>query len=40
VAFAITLRASDRTLTDEEINGAMEKVLKALSTQFGAELRA
>jgi len=39
VAFAITLRASDRTLTDEEINGAMEKVLKALSEKFGAELR-
>ena len=40
VAFAITLRAPDRTLTDEEINAAMEKVLKALEGQFGAELRA
>ncbi|MBQ6120758.1 MAG: phenylalanine--tRNA ligase subunit beta [Clostridia bacterium] len=40
VAFAITLRAPDRTLTDEEINAAMEKVLKALSEKFGAELRA
>ena len=40
VAYAITLRAPDRTLTDEEINAAMEKVLKALSEQFGAELRA
>ncbi len=40
VAFAITLRAADRTLTDEEINAVMEKVLKALNTQFGAELRA
>ena len=40
VAYAITLRASDRTLTDDEINAAMEKVLKALETQFGAELRA
>ncbi len=39
VAFAITLRAPDRTLTDEEINAAMEKVLKALSEKFGAELR-
>ena len=39
VAFAITLRAPDRTLTDEEINGTMEKVLKALKA-FGAELRA
>ena len=40
VAFAITLRAPDRTLTDEEINAAMDKVLKALKNQFGAELRA
>ena len=40
VAFAITLRAADRTLTDEEINAVMEKMLKALNTQFGAELRA
>ena len=40
VAYAITLRAPDRTLTDEEINATMDKVLKALNTQFGAELRA
>jgi len=40
VAYAITLRASDRTLTDAEINAAMDKVLNALNTQFGAELRA
>lgn len=39
VAYAITLRAPDRTLTDEEINNTMDKVLKALSA-FGAELRA
>ena len=40
VAYSITLRAPDRTLTDEEINATMEKVLKALNQQFGAELRA
>ena len=40
IAYAITLRAADRTLTEEEINNTMEKVLKALNTQFGAELRA
>ncbi|MDO4865549.1 MAG: phenylalanine--tRNA ligase subunit beta [Clostridia bacterium] len=40
VAYAITLRAPDRTLTDEEINSTMDKVLKALNAQFGAELRA
>ena len=40
VAYSITLRAADRTLTDEEINATMDKVLKALNAQFGAELRA
>ncbi|MBQ6375009.1 MAG: phenylalanine--tRNA ligase subunit beta [Clostridia bacterium] len=40
VAYAITLRAQDRTLTDEEINGTMDKVLRSLREQFGAELRA
>ena len=40
VAYAITLRAADRTLTDEEINATMDKVLKALNQAFGAELRA
>ena len=40
VAYSITLRAPDRTLTDEEINATMDKVLKALNAQFGAELRA
>ena len=40
VAYAITLRAPDRTLTDEEINGTMDKVLRTLKEQFGAELRA
>jgi len=39
VAYSITLRAPDRTLTDEEINATMEKVLKALK-DFGAELRS
>ena len=40
VAYSITLRAADRTLTDEEINATMDKVLRALKEQFGAELRA
>ena len=39
VAFALSFRAADRTLTDEEISGAMAKILKALETGFGAELR-
>ena len=39
VAYSIVLRAPDRTLTDQEIQSTMEKVLKALQTQFGAEIR-
>ena len=39
VAFALSFRAADRTLTDEEISGAMAKILKALENGFGAELR-
>lgn len=39
VAFAVSLRAADRTLTDKETDAAMEKILKSLRAA-GAELRA
>lgn len=39
LAYAITFRAADRTLTDAEIGSAMEKVLKAVEKEFGAEIR-
>lgn len=39
VAFNITMRASDRTLTDEEVGGAMNKILKALE-DLGAQIRS
>lgn len=39
VAFNITMRASDRTLTDEEVGGAMNKILKALE-ELGAQIRS
>ena len=39
VAYSITFRAHDRTLTDEEVNRAMEKITKALSDELGAQLR-
>ena len=39
VAFNITMRASDRTLTDEEVGGAMNRILKALE-ELGAEIRS
>ena len=38
VAYNIVLRAKDRTLTDEETENAVKKILKALSS-VGAELR-
>ena len=40
VAFSLSCRASDRTLTDGEISHQMEKILKALETRFDAKLRA
>lgn len=39
VAYAITFRAADRTLTDEEISGIMDKMVKKLSDELGASLR-
>ena len=39
LAFAISMRAADRTLTDAQVNAAMERVLNALSA-MGAQLRA
>lgn len=40
VAYSLTFRAADRTLTDQEIASAMEKILKALGEAYSAELRA
>lgn len=39
VSFSITMRSADATLTDEQTDAAMKRVLKALSEQ-GAELRS
>ena len=39
VAFSLTMRAADRTLTDEEADAAIKRALKALS-KLGAELRS
>ena len=38
-AFALSFRAVDRTLKDEEVNTAMERILKNLEKDFGAQLR-
>ena len=40
VAFSLTFRAADHTLTDEEITSLTEKALKISKDQFGAVLRA
>jgi len=39
VALGLTLQASSRTLTDEEVEGVMEKVLTALHEELDASLR-
>lgn len=39
LAFAISMRAADRTLTDAEVNAAMERAVNAVSA-LGAQLRA
>ncbi len=39
IAYSLTFSAKDRTLTDEEINPIMEKIITGLEKQIGAELR-
>lgn len=39
VAYSLTLRADNRTLTDEEADAAVKRVLKALKT-IGVEIRS
>lgn len=40
VAYSMSLRAADRTLTDEECDKAMKKAIEALEQGFGAVLRS
>ena len=39
VSFSITFRATDRTLTDDEVNKVMNDILDSLEKKFGAVLR-
>ncbi len=39
VAYSIVFRAKDRTLTDEDVNAVMKKILNGLQG-LGIELRA
>ena len=40
VAFSVSLRASDRTLNDQEADNAVKKILKNLERELGITLRA
>ena len=40
VAFALQFRAEDQTLTDEDVEPIMQKILTALQEKLGAEIRA
>lgn len=40
LAFALEIRAHDRTLTDEEALAVRDRIVAALAERFGAELRA
>jgi phenylalanyl-tRNA synthetase beta chain len=40
LAFSIEFRAPDRTLTDEEAQTAVSRIVERLSSELGAELRA
>jgi len=39
VAYNISFRANDRTLTDDEINPPMKKIVAELENKLGAQLR-
>ncbi len=39
LALSVTYRLAEKTLTDEEVNAAHERVTMTLKTQFGAEIR-
>ncbi len=39
VAYSITFRASDRTLTEQEITKSMDRILTKLNMEYGAEIR-
>ena len=39
VAYSLTFRGADRTLTDEDVNPVTDKILKELEEKLGAQLR-
>ena len=39
VSYSISFRAAERTLTDDDVNPVMERIVKGLEEKFGAKLR-
>jgi phenylalanyl-tRNA synthetase beta chain len=39
IALGLTLQEQSRTLTEEDVEGAIQGILKALNTELGATLR-
>ena len=39
IAYSLSFGKQDRTLTDEEVNDVMNKVIENLQNKIGAELR-
>ena len=39
IAYSLTFGTNERTLTDEEINNIMEKIIETVQNKLGAELR-
>ncbi|MCX7915124.1 MAG: phenylalanine--tRNA ligase subunit beta, partial [Verrucomicrobiae bacterium] len=39
VAYSLTYRAADRTLTDREVNEAHERLVRAVQRELGCEIR-
>jgi phenylalanyl-tRNA synthetase beta chain len=39
LAFRLVFQRADRTLTDAEVNRVMDRIVAALASRFGAELR-
>ena len=39
IAYSLTFARMDRTLTDEEINNSLSKIIEMLEKKIGAELR-
>ena len=39
LAFALRFQSGEKTLTDEEVDSAVEKIVAAAGKDFGAELR-